>query len=458
MSNLIVTTLLLAVSHSLAAADDRHDIGRSFYIPDTDMLDGHTGGYKILQSNMEGCIHEVGDSKIKKNFLFYEDEQSFFNSLGSEVSIGGKLTNAFTMGVTLSATSNGMSASDTSIKGATLDIASYNREVYVDVGCIYGSELAKEVKTQFELLPKTIDKPDQKNSWVAYDSFLKTYGSHLVQKAYFGSRMSQYIFTKHTKEYSSREYKVKACEKLEGVANIGKFGISSCQGFTKDDTKAVEHMEVNSKLIIKGGTDKTRAALSTKRTKDLIEKFLNEADKGTLPIRYSYIAIWTLLKSIYLHTEHLAKAVNLENYYKGYLNFGCPRQTINGLVVQKFQLGSQHYKLPTYECALTPTGCHQDDDCHRHFNQWCECRGNTCIKYKQEFDYHTGTNRLVPYAFTNPGWYDQGCVKVSLLGKCACNEPNTNWKVIWKSDDESFISLIAFSRLLESGKARKEEL
>ena len=66
MSNIIVTTLLLAVSHSLAAADDRHDIGRSFYIPDTDMLDGHTGGYKILQSNMEGCIHEVGDSKIKK--------------------------------------------------------------------------------------------------------------------------------------------------------------------------------------------------------------------------------------------------------------------------------------------------------------------------------------------------------------------------------------------------------
>ena len=457
MDIIIATTLLLAISHKLAVADDRHDIGRSFFIPKTDILDDLSGGYKILQSNMEGCIHEVSDPKIERSFVFYEDEQSFYNFLGTEVSIGGKLMNAFTMGATLTSVSNGMRASDSSIEGATLDIASYNREAYIDVDCIYGSELVKEVKAQFELLPTHINKPEQKASWIEYDSFLKTFGSHFVEKVYYGSRISQYIFSKHTKSYNSREFNIKTCEKFEGLTNIGKSGVSPCQGFNKNDTKAVEQMEVNSKLIVKGGTDKTRTALSAERTKDLIEKFISEADQGKIPIRYAYIAIWTLLKSIYLHTEHLARAVNLENYYKGYLNFGCPLQTINALVVQKFQFVGG-YKLPAYKCILTPIGCHQDEDCHRHLNHWCECKGDTCIRYHKKFDHLIGTTRLVPYAFHDSGWYDQGCVKSSFFGPCECSDSNKIWKTIWKSHDESFISLIAFSRLLNNDKAKKDEL
>ena len=329
--SIIAASLLLIISHAFAS-DDRHDIGRSFFIPNTDMLDGLSGGYEILQSNLEGCIHNVSDSKLKRGYHFYEDQRSFYHSLSTEVSIGGELRNAFTMGATLSSTSGGMSTMDTTIKGANLDIAAYSREVYIDVGCIYGSELAQEVKTRFEQLPSKIENPEKDNSWIEYESFLQTFGSHFVQKAYYGSRLSQYIFSKHSATYDSCDFNIKACEKFEGLANIGKFGINSCQGFNKSDANKVEHMEVNAKLILKGGTKETRNALSTKRTKELIQQFLNEANIGTLPIRYTYIPIWTLLKTIYLKTEHLAKAVNLESYYKGYLNFDCPLLTINNYV------------------------------------------------------------------------------------------------------------------------------
>ena len=49
------------------------------------------------------------------------------------------------------------------------------------------------------------------------------------------------------------------------------------QGFTRKDAEKVEHMHATHKLILKGGTDKTRAALYRDRTKELIKKFLEEA-------------------------------------------------------------------------------------------------------------------------------------------------------------------------------------
>ena len=151
MCNIIAAILLLAISHALAVEDDRHDIGRSFYIPDTNILDVLTGGYKIFESIPDECIHVVTDSRIKDNMVMYEDEKSFYKSVGLERSIGGSLMNAFTMGVTLSAVSNGIRSTETSVKGATLDIISYNSIEYIDPGSFYKGTLAKEVKTDFEL-------------------------------------------------------------------------------------------------------------------------------------------------------------------------------------------------------------------------------------------------------------------------------------------------------------------
>jgi len=115
--------------------------------------------------------------------------------------------------------------------------------------------------------------------------------------------------------------------------------------------------------------------LSVNRTKDLIQKFLNEANKSNLPIKYSHISIRTFLQSICLNTAHLVKTLNLENCYKGYINFDCPHLCVNNFLTQKFQLvGGTN--LPAYQCVIAPPDCHNDNDCHYHFLAWCSCAGD----------------------------------------------------------------------------------
>ena len=458
--SITIAIFLLVTGNLVLASEDRHDIGRSFYIPDADMLDVLSGGSQILQSSMDKCIKEVDDAKNKRSFLFYEDQKSFYHSMRTEVGIGGDLMNAFTMGATLNAVSGSSGFINTVIKGATLDIASYSRQKYIDMDCIHESELAQKVQYDFERLPATIDRPEQKNSWIAYHTFLKNYGSHFVQKVFYGSRINQYVFSKYSSEYDSHEFNIKACEKFEGPTNIGKLGISLCQGYNQSDTKAVKNMYVNAKLVLRGGENETRAALSIKRTKELIERFLNEADKSKQPISYTYLPIWTLLKGIYLYsTDHLRKAVNLENYYKGYLNFGCPLQSINNHVVQKFQLAKDPGTLPGYQCVIAPTGCHQNDDCQYRDAFWCQCKGDTCINYSNKLQYDTGSTRDIPYAFVEDGWGWQGCVVDSVFTRtCSCTDQNKNWKTIWEYNEESYNDLMIYSHSSKSGNATKDEL
>jgi len=339
------------------------------------------------------------------------------------------------MGATLNAVSGGLSSEDSDITGASLDIAAYSRKVFIDISCIYGGELVDRVKSQFENLPIEITDHSSANAWLEYDSFLKTVGSHVVSQVYYGSRINQYVFTKNTTSYRDSDFHVKACEEFEGPTEIGMLGIHSCQQYNQTDAETITHMESNTRLVLRGGTDKTRAALSTHSAKELIQKFLNEANISTLPIRYTYIPIWTLLHSLYMHTPHITRVIQLENFYKGYLNFGCPSMTINGLAVQKFErVEGSNVTRPDFRCAIIPTGCNSDDDCHFKLPYNCECRGDTCFRYRIETNSHTGISRNVPYSFTESGWENQGCYVHNF--KCFCDNKDSKWETIWHTDGE----------------------
>ena len=289
---------------------------------------------------------------------------------------------------------------------------------------------------------------------MAISGYVKTFGSHFVQKVFYGSRIDQYVFSKYSSEYDSHEFNIKACEEFEGPTNIGRFGISLCQGFNQNDTKAVKNMEVNAKLVLRGGKDETRAALSINRTEELIEQFLNESDQSKQPISYTYVPIWTLLKAIYLHsTDHLPKAVNLENYYKGYLNFGCPLLSINNHVVQKFQLAKDPGALPGYRCDIAPTGCHNNSDCQYRASFWCQCKGDTCINYNSKLQYDTGSTRDIPYVVTTDGWGWQGCRRHGF--SCSCNHENKNWKTIWEYNEEYYNDMMIYSHSSNSGNTTR---
>lgn len=132
----------------------------------------------------------------------------------------------------------------------------------------------------------------------------------------------------------------------------------------------------------------------------------------------------------------MAKVLNLEQFFKGYLNFGCSfKETSNKKVLQKFVLSkNSDPNLPTYQCLLGPSGCYEDKDCHYKHPFWCACAGKSCIRYKL-VTLNSGTTKQEAYAHesVSPGWKGQGC---KLKGfKCKCKKPRSNWSVSWSGDN-----------------------
>jgi hypothetical protein len=147
----------------------------------------------------------------------------------------------------------------------------------------------------------------------------------------------------------------------------------------------------------------------------------------------------------------MAKVLNLEQFYKGYLHFGCSyEETSNKKVLQKFVLSEDSVPdAPTYKCMLGPTGCHVNDDCHYKHAFWCACAGESCVRYK-DVKLNSGTKKKEAYAYTSesPGWGWQGC-KLSFFS-CKCKEPRSNWEESWTGDNDDGLrdihSMLAIKR------------
>ena len=140
-------------------------------------------------------------------------------------------------------------------------------------------------------------------------------------------------------------------------------------------------MKTVDKLIIRGGIKETCNALYKQRTEDLIEKLLNEAGESDAAVEHTFRSLWDILQSRFeTGSDNYIRAVNLQYYDLGYLNYGCRFKESGGVQIQKFDYtrGSSE-KSPEFECSLAAEGCHNDDNCHYKVGIWCSCRGeNVC--------------------------------------------------------------------------------
>ena len=155
-------------------------------------------------------------------------------------------------------------------------------------------------------------------------------------------------------------------------------------------------MTVSTTLVIRGGHADTRVELYKDRTIDNIAKFImEESEQTATPVNYKFIPIWDLLKMKYINTEHFPKALNMQQYYLGYLNFGCPYVEIPRKDIQKFAHHKDHQTTrPLYHCRIAAEGCTEDTDCH-YQNVRCKCGGKSCIKH-ESVRTNTGATRLKP--------------------------------------------------------------
>ena len=299
--------------------------------------------------------------------------------------------------------------------------------------------LDPDLKVAFEKLPAVVVRPNMTNDWVAYDRFLKHFGSHMVSEVEYGSSLCQHTFSDVSTSYTQKDFKVKACVQLTGPTEAGMLDTKACSDVTQEEIDSVSDITTSSRFVVRGGTAETRAKLINERTDELIRQFMSEADITHEPVTYKFTAIWTMLQTRYLGTDHFPKAMNLEAYYKGYLNYGCSLQTDKTVTLRNFEHSpSSTDDYPVYQCVLPPKGCHSDNDCHYRVGPWCQCKGDTCVFYNTE-KLSTGEEKTYATIYRESGWGGQGCklTASSFWTKCYCIDERTEKQIEWSSDRDS---------------------
>ncbi|KAL9987581.1 hypothetical protein ACROYT_G001916 [Oculina patagonica] len=287
-----------------------------------------------MPSALPTCTKEAKEDISTRGFQFYKDTEEFYSTLTTTSGLEGSLKTDFSLGLTLDLASRNVGGTNRTVTGnSLLFVASYRQDM-----------LEKKCLTD----DKHFDK-----------EFLE-----------MGSIINQMAFAETEDFYTERDFQVKSCISL-GVPLDALFG--GCSGIDKSEILRVSKMSMRGELVIKGGTTETRNELINKnRTADLIEKFMNEANATNAAIQYSFTSIWDILQSLYVgkNNNNFVRAVNLEFYYLGFLNYGCYYKTGGGQDLQMFNFTqSSTPTSPQYECTLAPDGCHGSSDCwHRSFH------------------------------------------------------------------------------------------
>ena len=417
----------------------------------------------VFEPFPEKCFKKKKIHKTGNNYEYYASTKDFYSKMAGGAGLDPSLQSSFTLGATLSSVWKKTESKESQISGMSLIIRALTEKFLVTKDCFHNEELStlsKNLVEDFERLPMTISKPWLANSWKAYSVFLETYGSHVVTSVKRGASIRQTTFAESSKSYSQRDFQVKSCVSLAGPTSVGKVGVNVCANVSKEEEDKANSIDTDNKIVLRGGTLETRNALMGDRTEKLIEKFLNEAGKSDSAIEHTFRSLWNILQSRFgIHSDNYVRAVNLQYYYLGYLNYGCRHRESGGVHMQKFNYTKNpDQETPEFECTLAAEGCHSDSDCH-YKPVWCSCRGSSCVYYKKVYQ-DTGTIKTTAYANTDHDWGWQGCHWYAPLSFCKCynyKKPKVVWRMPSRDFPQKDHGHTNLDALDESGSGKVEE-
>ena len=225
-------------------------------------------------------------------------------------------------------------------------------------------------------------------------------------------------------------------------------GVEACANISKTEKKRASNMNTQKRLIVLGGTKNTRNALYSQRTKELIEKLMNEAGESDQAVAHTFTSIWDVLLSRFKYgTDNYIRAVNLQNYYLGYLNYGCQELPSTALLSNGKRLYFRQFNYtkssaqesPEFSCTLAKEGCHSSNDCHYRVGVYCGCYGDTCVRYKSEKQ-DTGVSKVTAHANRVESWSWHGCDWTQLWVRCGCKNKHLDQrKVVWTLPSRDFV-------------------
>ena len=284
MITIIFTVWIKPGNGSSPKFTEHEIIGGGFYIPKTDIFEPGSHEFKIFKSIEATCYKEKYIRSTKETIRQYKSTSAFYKSVTAETGISLELQGKFTMGLTLDAKTKHLSEGSTDIQGMSIDISTILRSIFLDDRCFKLSSVTftDEFMKLYDSLPVVIEKPWLSESWLLYDQFLKTFGSHFVVRVLYGASVRQWTFMKSLYHYRQYELKVKTCIDLGALA----LEISACHGITKKDISTYKSLSTLSYLDLKGGNDETRNKFRKEKTQKLLEQFLNEGRNMETPVAY----------------------------------------------------------------------------------------------------------------------------------------------------------------------------
>ena len=419
-------------------SSDTEELGKGINLRKTNLLgDFQENEAKVFEALPETCFKRQKLHYSGSNFDYYKSTKSFYKHMAAAAGLEASLESTFTLGATLNSVIQKTESKESEVSGLTLNVRALTEKILVKKDCLDNVEtstLTKRLVKDFENLPLAFAHPWVANSWKAYNVFLETYGSHVITSVTRGSSIKQTTFAESSKSYSQRDFQVNSCIKLAGPVSATKVGVEACANVSKKEESKASDMSTVDKLIVKGGTKETRNKLMNDRSKELIEQLLNEAGESDASVEHTFRSIWDIMQSRFdTGSENYIRAINLQYYYLGFLNYGCRFKESRGVHLQKFDYTRGSSKeSPEFECSLAAEGCHHPDDCGYRVGIWCACRGKSCVKYKSEKQ-DTGSSKLTAYANTQYDWGWHGCDWKVAGFTCDCYNNNIGFrKQVWR--------------------------
>ncbi|XP_032219425.2 DELTA-alicitoxin-Pse2b [Nematostella vectensis] len=443
-----VAVLLLLLGVTRAEPDTRPvvqdvgPLGQCFNLPKLDLLSKQLApsGATIAKSFPGKCVKTwTGKSQSTRDTIHFMNIRQVYNFLNTNVKIDAELAGTFTFKTSLDAVTNSMTATNQSIEGTVLRVSDHSMSKTLSKDCLNEVDFKDEFLNDFKKLPNEIPHPEDSQSWKDYSHFIKTYGTHIVTGITYGASIYSYAFSRSGSAHTREDFKIKACLSFLGPEALkylkGNINASVCAGTTSEDIEKASRFHMNDKVVVRGGTAETRAKLLHKRDPSLVEKFLEKGRETPTPVQYSFTSIWNLLSGKFYGTEYQAKVRNLEQFFKGFLAFGCKQMGIYDIVTTKFALAPYASKgNPMYQCLLLEPGCNKDSDCSYQAFEGCKCDGKTCFGNMLERR-ADGTIRKIAYNYKGYEWITQapGCEYKYRSFKCKCLK-KPGWSVIWMSN------------------------
>ena len=415
---------------------ETQELGKVINLGKTNLLeDFKEKEISIFEAFPSECFRREKLNITRSLFEYYKSTKAFYSKLATQAGLDVSLQSAYSLSTSLNSVTQSTSSSESKVSGISLIVEALTEKIHLNKGCLTdeSSKLKQSFMDKLERLPLKIDKPWERNSWRPYKDFLDDYGSHVVTSVMRGARIKETSFSRSSKSYSQRDFQVKSCVSFAGPTSVGKVGVSACANISKSESSKASDMSTTDKLHIRGGSRETRSQLLHDRSKELIQQLMNEAADTHSSVQHTFRAIWEVLQSRFPGSPNYVRGLNLQYYYLGFLNYGCP-YVKGGNEKIEIQIQKFHYtersndKYPEFECSLAKEGCHSNDDCH-YKPIWCSCRSPTCVHYRTE-ELDTGASKESAYANTGEDWGWQGYDWKIYGSCCACYNKHLDWRKV----------------------------